>query len=92
VHIAAMAGSWLGVVAGFAGLRMHRGVPAFAPQLPRAWTRYAFRLRVGAAQLRLVVDEHGSHYRLIEGTTLALQHNGQPLTLHADQPLSIFTA
>src|SRR5262249_947817 len=34
VHIAALAGTWLALVAGFGGLRDHDGRLAFAPRLP----------------------------------------------------------
>ena len=92
VHTAAMAGAWLGVVAGFAGLRMHRNVPAFAPHLPQQWSRYAFKLRVGAAQLRVGVDRAGCHYELLAGDTLALQHCGSALLLSAAHPFASFPA
>jgi alpha,alpha-trehalose phosphorylase len=88
VHTAAMAGAWLGVVAGFAGLRMRRGVPAFAPHLPSAWRRYAFRLRVRAAQLHVEVDATQCRYRLVEGDDLALQHRGASLRLTTSDPLA----
>lgn len=92
VHTAAMAGAWLGVVAGFAGLRMHRGVPAFAPHLPPAWSRYAFKLRVGAAQLRASVDRRGCHYELLAGDSLALQHHGARVLLTTAHPFASFPA
>jgi alpha,alpha-trehalose phosphorylase len=92
VHTAAMAGAWLGVVAGFAGLRMHRGLPAFAPQLPAAWARVAFKLRVGAAQLQVSIDRHGCSYRLLSGDALALRHHGEDVRLSAERPLKRFAA
>jgi alpha,alpha-trehalose phosphorylase len=86
VHTAAMAGAWLGVVAGFAGLRMQRGVPAFAPHLPLSWSRYAFQLRIGAAQLRVEVDAHECRYRLLDGNAVSLRHFGNAVQLTPDQP------
>ena len=44
VHVAAMAGSWVSLVYGFAGLRDDDGSIAFAPRLPAAWNRLAFRM------------------------------------------------
>ena len=81
VHTAAMAGAWHGVVAGFAGLRMQRAIPAFAPQLPAGWRRYAFKLRVAGAQLYVGVDKLGVHYQLLEGEQVLLKHFAQPLML-----------
>ena len=71
-------------------MRMRRGVPTFAPHLPAAWSRFAFRLRVGAAQLQVSVDRAGCHYRLLHGSALALRHRGQDVELSADQPLVAF--
>jgi alpha,alpha-trehalose phosphorylase len=45
LHIAAMAGTWLVAVAGFGGMRDHDGLLAFAPRLPPALSRLAFRMR-----------------------------------------------
>ncbi len=44
VHTAAMAGSWLAIVYGFAGLREKEGILHFQPQLPKRWHAYQFRI------------------------------------------------
>ena len=44
VHTAAMAGSWISLVYGFAGSAMTAGGLSFAPRLPAAWGRLRFRL------------------------------------------------
>jgi alpha,alpha-trehalose phosphorylase len=85
VHTAAMAGAWLGVVAGFAGLRMHKRTPTFSPTLPSHWTRYSFKLRLAGAQLQLSVDADGCTYRLLEGRWLALRHGGQTHVLGGER-------
>ena len=90
VHTAAMAGAWLGVVAGFGGLRMRRGVPSFAPHLPATWTRYAFKLRIGTAQLAVCIDHEGCHYLLLEGSALALLHCGTAIALTPAAPAQSF--
>jgi alpha,alpha-trehalose phosphorylase len=87
-HTAAMAGSWLGVVAGFAGLRMQKSLPLFTPTLPAAWSRYSFRLRIGRAQLEVLVARQGCTYRLLEGASLTLQHRGRALLLSSAAPES----
>jgi trehalose/maltose hydrolase-like predicted phosphorylase len=45
VHIACMAGTWMSIVNGFAGMRMSEGKLSFDPRLPRQWKRLAFKLR-----------------------------------------------
>src|SRR5690606_23892848 len=44
LHIASMGSAWLTAVAGFGGMRDHDGVMTFAPRLPAALDRIAFRL------------------------------------------------
>ncbi|MBS0340580.1 MAG: glycoside hydrolase family 65 protein [Proteobacteria bacterium] len=90
VHTAAMAGAWHGVVAGFGGLRMRRGVPAFAPQLPNGWKRYAFKLKTAGAQLRVCVDHLGTHYQLLHGAELSLMHRGETVLLTRAAPRASF--
>ncbi|HUN06359.1 MAG TPA: glycosyl hydrolase family 65 protein [Aggregatilineales bacterium] len=51
VHIANMAGTWMSVVNGFAGLRLEHGqypgdsIPHYKPYLPDEWESYSFRVR-----------------------------------------------
>jgi alpha,alpha-trehalose phosphorylase len=92
VHTAAMAGTWQGIVLGFAGMRLKRGKPAFAPHLPAAWTRYAFKLRLRDAQLQVCVDRGGTSYQLVDGTALSLEHRGLALELSRETPLATFPA
>ena len=48
LHIAALAGSWSAVVAGFGGMRHLDGHLAFAPRLPEALTRIALAAALAA--------------------------------------------
>jgi alpha,alpha-trehalose phosphorylase len=95
VHMAAMAGSWLGLVQGFGGLRVVAGKLQFAPTLPAAWTGYGFNLRWRGGALRVNVDARGVRYRLDEGDTLAFRHAGTDVLLtqgrEAVLPLSVPT-
>ena len=81
VHMAAMAGSWLGLVQGFGGLRIVGGRLQFAPTLPTAWKGYGFNLRWRGCALRVDVDARGVRYRLDEGDLLAFAHAGSEVVL-----------
>ena len=50
LHITSMAGSWLAIVQGFAGMRTLTGELHFAPQLPSGWDGYAFKIVVDFVQ------------------------------------------
>jgi len=83
VHMAAMAGSWLALVTGFAGLRIVDGTLGFSPSLPEGWTRYAFGLHWRGRRLHVEVDNAHVRYELREGAPLRLLHAGHALELAA---------
>lgn len=83
-HMAAMAGSWLALAQGFAGLRVEGGTLAFAPGLPPGWSGYGFGLRWRGRRLRVEVTDAGAVYRLLEGDPLIIRHDGQAVTLPCD--------
>ncbi|KLU37544.1 glycoside hydrolase [Massilia sp. WF1] len=86
VHTAAMAGTWLGVAYGFAGMRIDDAGLRFAPVLPEKWQGYRFKVHVHGALLGVEVDAGGAAvYRLLQGTELSLSHRGRKLTLSAQQ-------
>jgi alpha,alpha-trehalose phosphorylase len=86
VHIAAMAGSWMGLAQGFGGLRWVGGRPSFKPLLPPSWQRFAFRLMVRGAQIELSVSAGRAHYRLLKGREAEFLHDGQRQRLDSDHP------
>ncbi|HEY6570156.1 MAG TPA: beta-phosphoglucomutase [Candidatus Limnocylindrales bacterium] len=89
VHVAAMAGSWMSLIYGFAGLRDDDGSIAFSPRLPDAWDRLAFRLAVGGATLAVTITRHEISYALVGGDALAIRHFGRPVELTAAAPVVI---
>ena len=89
VHIAAMAGSWVSLVYGFAGLRDDDGRISFAPRLPRAWDRLAFRLLLGESHLGVTLTPRAASYELLDGPAVEIRHFGRPVTVAAGSPVSI---
>jgi alpha,alpha-trehalose phosphorylase len=88
VHIASLAGACIAALAGFGGLRDHTGKLSFAPRLPQALTRLAFKLRCRkSTQLRLEVGPTQATYTLLMGEPLDIEHHGQPVTVSAGQPI-----
>ncbi|MCB0734332.1 MAG: glycoside hydrolase family 65 protein [Bacteroidetes bacterium] len=45
LHITSMAGTWMSIVKGFAGMRVQDNQLTFKPFLPEAWTRFSFKIR-----------------------------------------------
>jgi alpha,alpha-trehalose phosphorylase len=90
VHLSALAGGWLGVVAGFGGMRTHEGRLSFAPRLPSRIDRLAFSLVWQGQRLRVTVRQAEATYELRDGSDqpIDLWHHGERVTGHAGQPLT----
>jgi alpha,alpha-trehalose phosphorylase len=88
IHIASLAGTWIAAVAGLGGMRDHDGALSFAPRLPEALTRLAFRLSFSARSLHVEVQQHEATYSLLDGEPLQIAHHGKQALLHAERPLT----
>jgi len=81
VHTACMGGTWLCMVQGFAGMRIHKGQLHFAPTRPEGIDRYRFKVRFQGRQLSVSVTPEGTRYQLLSGDPLALISGDQELRL-----------
>jgi alpha,alpha-trehalose phosphorylase len=81
LHIASLAGAFIAVVAGFGGVRDHRGTLSFAPRLPEALSRLVFRLGFRGRRLRVDISHSQARYTLVEGEPIEIEHHGQKLTV-----------
>ncbi len=88
VHLAALGGAWLAVVAGFGGMRDHDDGLAFAPRLPAALDRVAFRLRYRGRRLRVEIGPQEATYEILDGEELAVHHHGDWLKLEPGEPVT----
>ncbi len=81
LHIASLAGAWTAAVAGFGGMRDHDRSLAFAPRLPAALTRLAFRLTYRESRFAVEIDQEGATYALLDGPALTVRHHGEEVAL-----------
>ncbi|MFW5842700.1 MAG: glycoside hydrolase family 65 protein [Spirochaetota bacterium] len=88
-HIANMAGTWLALVYGFAGMRDYAGELSFAPRLPRAWDRLAFTLQVAGNALRVDIAQEKVVYAAEGASGLVIRHHGKKLSLKSGVPESV---
>jgi len=68
-HMAAMAGSWLGLAWGFGGMRVRDGKLGFAPKLPPGWRSYHFGVLWNGTRIRVTVDADGARYAYPDGVS-----------------------
>lgn len=94
VHLASLAGAWLGLVAGYGGMRDHDGVLSFAPRLPSRIGRLDFSLLWRGLRLRVSVRPDEVTYYLREGdhedgSRLELLHHREPVTVRVSAPVTV---
>lgn len=86
VHTAAMAGTWMSVAYGFAGMRTYQGKLSFTPRLPSRWRHYQFRVHFQGQLLQVRISASVTEYSLVEGGALELRHDGQAVQLTRAAP------
>jgi len=84
LHIASLAGAWTVAVAGFGGMRDHGGELTFAPRLPEALSRLAFRMAFRGNHFRVEVGSDEATYRLLVGEPFDVRHYGETLTIDTE--------
>src|SRR5664279_692345 len=89
-HIASLAGTWIALVAGFAGLRQCGPALFFDPQLPTGITRLRFTVRWRGLRLVVDIEPQQVTYILREGpdATMCLRHAGTEITVTTGRPLT----
>ncbi|MEN9433497.1 MAG: hypothetical protein RLZZ422_1086 [Pseudomonadota bacterium] len=89
IHAANMAGSWMGIVYGFAGMRLNQGVLSFNPKLPNEWQSFSFPIHTQDKTLKVLINSSGTFYTLEQGNELAINHKDQLITLHHHQTIQL---
>ena len=76
LHITSMAGSWLSMAHGFAGMRTTDGL-ALNPFLPEAWKGYSFQFHYRNRVIRVSVKTGEACVELLEGAPLMITLCGE---------------
>lgn len=77
IHAANMAGTWQGIVNGFAGLRTNKGILELNPKIPKAWNAYSFKIFYKKNLLEIKISKDEIKIRLLEGENLELYVYGE---------------
>lgn len=59
LHITSMAGTWMSIVKGFAGMRVKNGELSFKPFLPENWKSFSFKIRFRGEVKNVSVTKQG---------------------------------
>ena len=82
LHVTSMAGAWLAIAQGFAGMRTAEGL-SLSPYLPEGWKGYSFSFRYRGRVIRLEVGEGRGQLRLLSGEPLGLRLFGKDIHLES---------
>lgn len=81
IHAANMAGTWQGIVFGFAGVRSNAGYLQINPKLPSQWKSYEFRLQYKGSNLNIKVADKKVEYILLNDCELSYESLGEKIVL-----------
>jgi alpha,alpha-trehalose phosphorylase len=81
IHVASAGGTWLALVAGFAGLRDSDGEVHFTPRLPEGWAGMRFRVQVRGQLIEVDMTQDGTTYTLLEGRGLLIYDGDDEIRL-----------
>lgn len=76
LHVTSMAGTWLAIVEGFAGMRIHDGKVLLRPLIPSQWKSYSFHARFRGNLFEVKVTPRKTTVRNLSGNTLSFIFNG----------------
>jgi len=80
-HITSMAGTWMSIVEGFGGMRVHNGVLHFTPRIPKEWKGYSFKINFRGQILKISVHPTETKFSLEGGNELTVMVNGKEVTV-----------
>lgn len=89
IHTANMAGTWMGMTFGFAGMRTYEGELSFNPYLPKAWQHYQLSINFKQRLIKLAVFADRVEFELVSGAALTLKCFNEELTLHPGEAKAI---
>ncbi len=77
IHTANMAGTWMCLVNGFAGMKTYGDFIEFKPYLPKGWSGYSITVCYRRRRISINVEEAATRYCVLSGEPLEIKHYGQ---------------
>jgi len=89
LHITSMAGTWLSIVQGFGGMRNFDGQLSFAPQIPKEWESYSFKINFRGATLKIFKDQQSAKFTNESETPVDILVNGKKITISSKELVTV---
>ncbi len=86
IHAANMAGTWMVLTYGLAGMNTTDGQLHFSPHIPETWNSYAFHIQYHGSTLHIRISRDETVYTLKTGAEVTFTHNGKSYTLTSQEP------
>lgn len=89
IHTASMAGSWMSVIYGFAGMRDSDSIISFFPRLSASLDKIAFKVKILGCLLYVNITKDTVEYRLLEGEELCFNNYYDKIHLASEKSMVI---
>lgn len=87
LHMASMGGTWMALIYGFAGLRLHDCYLSLKPALPESWGHMTFSLRYRESVLTIEMAQAALSIT-VTGPPAELEINGRRFTVDGNHPFT----
>lgn len=85
-HITSMAGTWMSIVEGFAGMRASKDGLRFDPKIPEQWDAYSFKINYREQILKVSVTKDNCTITCHGDNSLSVQVGDKPVALQPGTP------
>ncbi|MFH6603469.1 glycoside hydrolase family 65 protein [Maribacter algicola] len=86
LHITSMAGTWMSIVEGFAGMRVIDDKLSFVPRIPKQWKGYSFKINFRKRILKVIVSSGQTRFELDGKEEISIRVNGKRVVVSPDHP------
>ncbi|MBN1387904.1 MAG: glycoside hydrolase family 65 protein [Bacteroidales bacterium] len=83
LHITSMAGTWLSIVEGFAGLKVKHQKLYINPLIPEAWEMYSFMIRFRNNLLKISINKTKAEVENLSGKRVCINVGGEEKKISA---------
>ena len=89
LHITSMAGTWMSLVEGMAGVRITESSLNVNPIIPKSWSCYTFQIRYQNNPLLIAVTQTNTELKNLGDSDLSVYLNEQLYTLKANESITV---
>ena len=80
-HITSMAGTWLAIVRGFAGMSVEGETLSFAPRLPQQWTEVSFKTNFRGQLIEFIMNTNGNEIKNLSNSPIKVLLNNKEVSI-----------